>query len=273
LVVIAIIAILIGLLLPAIQKVREAANKTKCQNHLHQLGIALHNYHDNNGGFPQAYNKTSPWLAPDNAMRKSWMAFILPYIEQHAAEGLGVTGYQGIVIKIFGCPSDPLEGRLGVFAGLPPGAMTDYIAVDGSSYANTPSATFGVGLPIDGVMYGGSRTQITNIFDGTSQTVMVGERPPASSTSWGWWTWGPYDSALGVQNACPDPHGTSCPLPQLYGPGRPGVECDALHYWSLHPGGSNWLFADGSTKFMAYSARAILPSLATRAKGEVVVEP
>jgi len=273
LVVIAIIAVLIGLLLPAIQKVREAANRTKCQNHLHQLGLALHNYHDNNNGLPQAYNKPNPWAAPDNLTRKSWMAFILPYIEQDSLLQVGVAGYQGIVVKIFGCPSDPLEGRLGVFPGLPPGAMTDYIAVDGSLYSNNSSATFGVGLPTDGVLYGGSHTRLTDILDGTSNTVMVGERPPASSTSWGWWTWGPYDSSLGVQNACPDPHGEPCPLPQLYGPGRPGVECDALHFWSLHPGGANWLRADGSTKFLSYSARPIMPSLATRSGGEVVVEP
>jgi prepilin-type processing-associated H-X9-DG protein len=235
--------------------------------------LALHNYHDNNEGFPQAYNKMNPWAAPDNAQRRSWMSFILPFIEQSNLLGLGVSGYQGVVVKIFGCPSDPLEGRLGVFAGLPPGAMTDYIAVDGSLYSNAPSAAYGVGLPTDGVMYGGSRTQITSILDGASNTVMVGERPPASSTSWGWWTWGPYDSALGAQNACPDPHGTSCPLPQVYKPGRVGVECDALHYWSLHPGGANWLRADGAVSFLAYRVQPVLQALATRNGGEAITEP
>lgn len=273
LVVIAIIAVLVGLLLPAIQKVREAANRTKCQNHLHQLGLALHSYHDDNSGFPQAYDRASPWAAPNNTTRKSWMTLILPYIEQANLAQLGVSGYQGVVVKIFGCPSDPLEGRLGVFPGLPPGAMTDYIAVDGSMYANTPSAPFSVGLPTDGILYRGSHTRLTDVLDGSSNTVMVGERPPASSTSWGWWTWGPYDSALGMQNNCPDPHGTSCPLPQRYGPGRPGVECDALHYWSLHPGGANWLCADGSVTFLAYSAEPIMRSLATRSGGESVGLP
>src|SRR5262245_50632202 len=100
LVVIAIIAVLIGLLLPAVQKVREAANRTKCQNHIRQLGLALHSYHNSYGGFPQAYNRLSPWAAPDNMTRKSWMTLILPYIEQDNLAQAGVSGYQGVVVKI-----------------------------------------------------------------------------------------------------------------------------------------------------------------------------
>lgn len=270
LVVVAIIAVLIGLLLPAVQKVREAASRTKCQNNLKQMGLALHMSHDANLRFPQAYNRTNPWSAPDNFMRRSWMSLILPYIEQDNLLRQGIAGYQGVVVKIFGCPSDPLEGRLGAFSGLPPGALTDYLAVDGSNYAAAGGAPFGVGLPTDGVLYGGSKTRLTDITDGTSSTVMVGERPPPPSTSWGWWTWGPYDSALGVQNSVGDPHGGFCPLPQRYGPGRTNVECDVLHYWSLHPGGANWLLADGSVRLLPYTVAPILPKLATRRGGEVV---
>jgi len=270
LVVIAIIAILIGLLLPAVQKVREAANRTKCQNNLKQIGLALHLYHDALGGFPQAYDKAQPWQTPDNANRRSWMTLILPYIEQESVLRLGFNGYQGIVVKTYGCPSDPLEGRLGVFGNLPSGALTDYLAVDGSQYVPGPGQPLGIRLGTDGVIYGGSKTRVADITDGASNTVIVGERPPASSTSWGWWTWGPYDSALAVKVSVPDPHGVACPLPQVYRPGQVGVECDAAHYWSLHPGGANWLLGDGSVRLLPYSVVNVLTKLATRAGAEHV---
>jgi prepilin-type processing-associated H-X9-DG protein len=108
------------------------------------------------------------------------------------------------------------------------------------------------------------------VTDGTSSTVMVGERPPAASTTWGWWTWGPYDASLAVRNSVDDPHGTACPLPQTCSPGQANRECDALHSWSQHPNGANWLFADGGARFLSYSAAPLLPKLATRSGGEVV---
>ena len=123
----------------------------------------------------------------------------------------------------------------------------------------------------DGVVYRSSDTRLTEVTDGTSHTVMVGERPPSPTPEldWGWWAWSAYDSALAVvdyRNMLTP----GCPLPSAYRPGSPDGVCDANHFWSLHPGGGNWLFADGSVRFLGYGAAPVLPALATRNGGESV---
>jgi len=271
LVVIAIIALLIGLLLSAVQKVREAALRMKCQNNLKQIGLALHSYHDTAQGFPQAYAAFGPFNTPDNVMHKSWITFLLPFIEQQATANLGYPANEKVILALFGCPSDPRTGTLGKF-GSSLGALTSYCAVDGSVCKFNAASVGGVGLPTDGVLYGGSHVPLTDITDGTSETVMVGERPPAASLTWGWWTWGAFDSALAAENLYGDPHGGSCPLPQVYSPGQITREYDSLHYWSLHTGGANWILADGSVHFLTYAVSPILPALASRNGNEVIVE-
>jgi prepilin-type N-terminal cleavage/methylation domain-containing protein/prepilin-type processing-associated H-X9-DG protein len=268
LVVIAIIAVLIALLIPAVQKARESASRIQCANNLRQIGIALHSYHDKQKAFPQGYDRTNPWQAPNNDTHQSWLALILPFVEQQNLRDQGVDNYQGIVIAVYSCPSDPLAGKIGKYGGLKPGALTDYLAVDGSNYVKAPVAW--IVMPTDGILYGSSKTRLTDILDGASNTFLAGERPPAPSLTWGWWTWGPFDSALSVQCSAPDPHGNPCPLPQGYGPGLINRECDALHYWSHHSGGGNWLFGDGAVRFIDYAAAPVLPALATRAGNEVV---
>src|ERR1700678_2148631 len=117
LVVIAIIAILIGLLLPAVQKVREAAARAKCENNLKQLGLAMHMYHDSNGYFPASFSKKPPQLQNN----WWWLASLLPYVEQAplyanlntSTVAFGATSYTtGFVPPIFLCPSDPASSNL-----------------------------------------------------------------------------------------------------------------------------------------------------------------
>jgi prepilin-type processing-associated H-X9-DG protein len=134
----------------------------------------------------------------------------------------------------------------------------------------------------DGLLYLDSRLRFAAIRDGTSTTLMVGERPPSADKSLGWWYagWGQQkngsaDSVLGVQelNTSPKTQKICPPGPYDFRPGNLDNPCDAFHFWSLHPGGAHFLFADGSVHFLRYSVAPLMPALATRAGGETVTLP
>jgi prepilin-type N-terminal cleavage/methylation domain-containing protein len=132
LVVIAIIGVLMSLLLPAVQKVREAANRLKCQNNLKQIGIALHLYHDSFLVFPQAYAAVKCFQLPPEDTYPTWLIAILPYIEQENLYQRVVETYESYPVALYHCPSDPrtegYKGPLGTFS------LTDYVAVDGNDF-------------------------------------------------------------------------------------------------------------------------------------------
>src|SRR5205823_10109188 len=224
LVVIAIIAILIGLLLPAVQKVREAAARSKCTNNLKQIGIALHAYHDANGHFPTprplrpgtnnngGYTNYAWNVLPATTEScGGWMFRLLPYIEQgnlqtpldsvtstaQIANTINTIGSNQVVIYM--CPSDPLVTQKS--PGTPPTggrALTSYLGVTGNDewveqgfYGS--NARNGMFAPMSWV----GSTQATGVrmlavSDGLSNTTVVGERPPADPVTsggyrWGWW--------------------------------------------------------------------------------------
>jgi prepilin-type N-terminal cleavage/methylation domain-containing protein len=176
LVVIAIIAVLIGLLLPAVQKVRAAANRIRCANNLKQLGLALHNYHDANGYFP-------PGVVADTSDlrngKHSGLAFLLPYIEQQPLfqrydfasswkAPVNLTAAQ-VRVATFLCPSGtnevPQDGGV-------PGAPTDYAFCKGAqAYLSANGAV----RPGSGLFDVNSRRRIADVLDGTSQTFAMGE--------------------------------------------------------------------------------------------------
>src|SRR5262249_8276718 len=177
LVVIAIIAVLIGLLLPAVQKVREAANRTKCSNNLHQICLALHNYADVQRRFPSAY--VAPGLNPG----WGWGSAILPYLELqplHKLAGVETTTFGGganpalptpptqTSLPLFRCPSDigPALNNLRLNY-----APSHYRAVAGP----TTYPFFTANLDMGGVMFQNSQVAIGHIYDGTSNTLAVGE--------------------------------------------------------------------------------------------------
>lgn len=243
LVVIAIIAVLIGLLLPAVQRVREAAYRTRCQSQLRQIGLALHLHHDDRGKFPQAYGALAGGIPNDGANR-SWLTLILPYVEQQNLAARPSVERVPVFVAVYGCPSDPrIEGK-GEYAGLSPGAFTSYLAVNASVWApgNLP--------PGDGILQFGKGTRTEEITNGLSSTLIVGERPPSPLRGWGWHSYGMFDSSLALEVRINVGESNGCPT-GVYGPSRLTDPCGLTHFWSLH-GLSNWLFADGSVRGLAY---------------------
>jgi prepilin-type N-terminal cleavage/methylation domain-containing protein/prepilin-type processing-associated H-X9-DG protein len=299
LVVIAIIATLIGLLLPAVQKVRAAAARVQCVNNLKQIGLALHHHESTYGYFPCGDVIGGPWRhgywipaypCPPNPylneplyaqQQFSWIARILPELEQDNLyrqidwtdwpwyQGPPGKRINGIPLKVVQCPADPRASQVRV-SGPDSAALTSYLGVSGTNQ-----------LAYDGILHINSRVKLVDVRDGTSNTLLVGERPPSTHLQFGWWMAGsgdwPYfgatDVVLGVSekdfNTPPQPEY----IPEFYRPGQldDQNQLHRWHYWSMHSGGGNWLFADGSVRFISYaSGKTILPAMATYSKGEVI---
>jgi prepilin-type N-terminal cleavage/methylation domain-containing protein/prepilin-type processing-associated H-X9-DG protein len=202
LVVIAIIAILIGLLLPAVQKVRESAARTQCQNHLKQIVLSLHNYESSNGAMPNS-KRTETQAIPGVAGARSWALDAFPFLEQgnmiggpngfdlarnwwEQGDPVAETGVIMLHLKIMQCPAAPFQNRFQDKIAVPrkKGATTDYYPPEGIS-ASFNAELLAQGLPALGTnpatMIGILRpvpepkATIATIEDGTSNTVMMGE--------------------------------------------------------------------------------------------------
>lgn len=293
LVVIAIIGILVALLLPAIQAAREAARRTQCNNHEKQIALALHNYHDTVGRFPFAticyINGPSPGQSTN--ARQSWYHMILPYVEQapyydqirpriENNEFPGGWPEATVVVETFMCPSDAVNPKT-----TNQGFHGNYVPCHGSGNAGS-----GAGVT-DGIFYPLSRTKLTDIKDGTSNTVMLGEiRLQRDGTA-----------AEGVGNVvCGSPHDlrgryhntyhgnatfTTMRSPNTpvgdtsqYCAGTSKVPCRAcvssneeIHARSWHPGGVQVALADGSVRFVSDNIdQAVFQAIGTREGAEAV---
>jgi prepilin-type N-terminal cleavage/methylation domain-containing protein/prepilin-type processing-associated H-X9-DG protein len=304
LVVIAIIAVLIGLLLPAVQKVREAANRMSCTNNLKQIGLALHNYHDTYKYLPSNIRPSAV-----STVRVRWATFILPYIEQdNLWKNYNVTlnwsdpANRPIVstrIKIYTCPSSPDPNRLdgipedigsGNWSGVV--AITDYAGIYGVDPRLLPLGL--VDNSGSGATTKNNPIRFADVLDGLSNTILVtesagkpnlwrlgkqvGQAPSPLVNGGGWCR--PASEIAVLAGASAD----GVVIPGQYAINRTNGDDDSTTYphpyygtdgtgqiYSFHPGGANALFVDGSVQFIKETIDIrVLGRLVTRSSGEVV---
>ncbi len=269
LVVIAIIGILVALLLPAIQSARSAARRMSCSNNLKQLALACHTYHDVHYKFPPSmiYDQD-----PDCSRYFSWSVQILPQLEQssvYEAMNLNINGLYGLnasvnapyvtlLLPMMQCPSDPHGGVYSNPAALTlEPATTNYLASRGS--VRFPLAGDGV-FPDRNVS-----VRIAEITDGTSSTLLIGERPAQGSRVTAWWAVGSGYDAHGLGDQVIDSS------EGLFRGANDSPSADARHWWSFHPGGAQFSVSDGAVRFISDSVdHNTLLYLSTRHGGEVV---
>jgi len=288
LVVIAIIAILIGLLLPAVQKVREAAARAKCTNNLKQLGLAIHGFHDTRGFFPPS--ATSQVFETGWAPTHGWGQFILPFIEQGSLGNLyqwtsnwSDPVNQPVVstkLAVMICPSAPAD-RMDTAppsttpAGPWTASPTDYTPTtriaQGAITAGNVNPAPG---DINGMMVTNMRLRFGNITDGTSNTIALAEdagRPQrwqkgvlinpqvANSAA----SWADRNNLIAPTGALPDGSARNGPCP---------MNCtNNNELYAFHTGGVNTVFADGSVHYLRQSITlSTLAALITRAGGETL---
>jgi prepilin-type N-terminal cleavage/methylation domain-containing protein/prepilin-type processing-associated H-X9-DG protein len=277
LVVIAIIAILIGLLLPAVQKVREAAARSQCQDHLKQWAIGIHAYHDANKTFPRNGANNTTCCYNGSANYWSWMVRTLPFVEQQSIFNIAAAPTGNIdtspfvntnaalamTFPILFCPSDrasavlTMTGRANIPGG--PYGVTNYRGVSGQNWcwgSWTANGIGGVNLGIDcngldngdGIFYRGDnrakRLRVTDILDGSSNTFAIGEDIPDMNIHNAW------TYSNGANGTCCIPPNNAMIAGQP-GFNNPGDWPNVYSFRSRHPGGLHFAYADGSVKFVS----------------------
>ena len=279
LVVITIIGILIALLLPAVQAAREAARRLQCANNFKQAGLAMHNYHAAKGCFPPGmFGRVH--TNPTQYFYFGWAVYILPYMEQDSRyneENWGalysyadstVTGPNDLSndaitktpMPCYMCVSDPQYGEMVTYHSVPgeDAAMTNMAGVSDTVSIYNSSGVLMDFPENDGIMGGNYPCMVANIQDGTSNTLMLGEVTGAGAGSlYGhfWSCWNITDTSWGINGPNTLPGGGTFPTtnPNIAG------------FSSFHPGGCNFMLADGSVSFITENvSQNVLIALTTR---------
>lgn len=295
LVVMAIIAILIGMILPAVQRAREAAARSKCQNNLKQIGVAMHNYHSRMDCLPPGFTS---FVQPDdtnspNGPGWSWAAHLLNDLEQPGlfnqidfSRSIMNPVHNSVrtqSIPVFLCPSDPWPKVIPIyshvnsptpFAGTT--VMTQAGRINYAAVIGTVEAGEDPPEKADGVFYRNSRTRFYDVTDGASNTFFVGER--SSRLALITWTGAIYGSGVPKEPATGNPANWIGEGAGVHALGHCSADPDhapngnAGHvddYSSFHPQGAMFLMGDGSVRIINNSIRpTVYQALATRAGGE-----
>jgi prepilin-type N-terminal cleavage/methylation domain-containing protein/prepilin-type processing-associated H-X9-DG protein len=286
LVVIAIIGVLIALLLPAVQKVREAANRTSCENNLHQIGLALHNYHDSQRSFPSGFRcqPVNPSNPDQTAPGWGWAALLLPYIEQgNLAQQINFTlpvedpsnlATRTTIVKLYVCPSDRHTGLFTIY--------DKNIKPLAEAATNSYAACHGIGVDLDeelddsnGMFSRNSKVRFADVTDGTSNTIAIGERASFfTQTPWaGAVTLGTTRITPGapINNPSAIEDAPTQTLVHIAVHTINDANADPEDFFTPHPGTANFLFVDGSVHPVRTGiGLSVLQALATRNGGEVV---
>ena len=296
LVVIAIIGVLVALLLPAVQQAREAARRIQCTNHLKQLGLAMHNYHDTFLGFPYGqFSGMQRENANENPNRSTWFVAILPFVEQSAmydtvqpqmATSPANTWDETVrktVVESFVCPSDPHGGKVGE-----DGFQGNYVAsataenIFQATMVENPSTVPGQGM--SGLFFVKSRIGLKDITDGTSNTLMFSEirqSPEPECTIGNYWNGYAMESMFSAifpinLYAAWDfvPVGRAVDHPWRRGFEMRGTGDGAQTVYiprSAHPGGVMVTRADGSSSFIPETiSMRTMQLLTNRGDGNVI---